>query len=166
MAMAQRMSSRVVPKIVGSVLSSAHSLLFPCNISRENSGSVKKLTEKNRYLPRSQTGNIFPSLTNLTVVLRRHPVWVREFHLQFCYSAGTLFLLTCTLRPYSVHENAWSIGQCTWHTVHGTSYHSAYLRGCLCLLIYSTIIRCPTHLLTFSFTIHILLHVRIPSELF
>ncbi len=54
---------------------------FSCSISPENSGSVK-----NRwcvYLPRSHTGNIFQSWT---VVVRRHHVYVREFHHPSCNS--------------------------------------------------------------------------------
>jgi hypothetical protein len=37
-------------------------------------------------LPRSHTGNIFPSWT---VVVRRHHVYVREFHLPSCNSVTT-----------------------------------------------------------------------------
>ena len=37
------------------------------------------------YLPRSHTGNIFPSWT---VVVRRHHVYVREFHRPSCNSVG------------------------------------------------------------------------------
>jgi hypothetical protein len=37
------------------------------------------------YLPLSHTGNIFPSWT---VVIRRHHVYVREFHRPSCNSVG------------------------------------------------------------------------------
>ena len=40
------------------------------------------------YLSRSRTGNIFPSWT---VVVRRHHVYVREFHLPSCNSAVSKF---------------------------------------------------------------------------
>jgi hypothetical protein len=57
---------------------------FPCSISRENSGSVK-----NR---RRKAGIIYPSLirenifSSWTVVVRRHHVYVQEFHLPSCNS--------------------------------------------------------------------------------
>ncbi len=56
---------------------------FSCSISPENSGGVKKPLVPSMYLPRSHTGNIFPSWT---VVVRRHHVYVREFHLLSCNS--------------------------------------------------------------------------------
>jgi hypothetical protein len=57
---------------------------FSCSISQENSGNVKKLPEQGMYLSRSRTGNIFPSWT---VVVRRHHVYVPEFHCPSCNSA-------------------------------------------------------------------------------
>ncbi len=57
--------------------------VFSCSISPENSGSVKKPLVQSMYLPRSHTGNIFPSWT---VVVRRHHVYVREFHRPSCNS--------------------------------------------------------------------------------
>ena len=54
------------------------------------------------YLPRSHTGNIFPSWT---VVVRRHHVYEREFHLpsQFGIDQGHdlnfLFLFYCYHSP-------------------------------------------------------------------
>jgi hypothetical protein len=44
---------------------------------------ILKTAVPSMYLPRSHTGNIFPSWT---VVVRRHHVYVREFHHPSCYS--------------------------------------------------------------------------------
>jgi hypothetical protein len=74
-----------VPKIGGSILPEAGILLFSLQYITGKFRKCQKPPEQSRYLPRSQTGNIFPSWT---VVVRRHHVYVREFHLPSCYSVG------------------------------------------------------------------------------
>jgi hypothetical protein len=70
------------------------------------------------YLPRSYTGNIFPSWT---VVVRRHHVYVREFHLPSCnsaavdivtYSSSTIIIIMLAiLQALSCQIRS------TWHTL-------------------------------------------------
>jgi hypothetical protein len=57
------------------------------------------------YLPRSHTENIFPSWT---VVVRRHHVYVREFHLPSCNSVSIFIYLKLVL-IHTVH----CYGSCT-----------------------------------------------------
>ncbi len=59
---------------------------------------VQKLPAESMYLPRSHTGNIFPSWT---VVVRRHHVSSREFHLPSCNSAEatSLVVLRMIIKP-------------------------------------------------------------------
>ncbi len=61
---------------------------FSSSISRENSGSVKKIPERGMYLSRSHTENIFPSWT---VVVWRHHVYV-YIHRNFTVRLVTVYL--------------------------------------------------------------------------